>query len=101
MEYYSYFMFATGLAEYRMDRLDSALLIMRGEASGVLRPGPQLVEAMALHRLGHREEARTTLASAIGRFDWQDAKADNREAWIFHILRREAEDLFGSSKATK
>ena len=68
---------------------------------GVLRPAPQLAEAMALHRLGRREEARKTLAAAIGRFDWQDAKADNRDAWIYHILRREAEDLIGSRKAAK
>jgi serine/threonine-protein kinase len=101
MQYYSYFLFAKGLAEYRMDRPDGALAIMRGEASGVLRPGPQLVEAMALHRLGRREEARKALASAIGLFDWQDAKADNREAWIYHVLRREAEDLIGSSEAAK
>jgi tetratricopeptide (TPR) repeat protein len=101
MGFYAYFMFAKGLAEYRMDRLDGALAIMRGEASGVLGPAPQLVEAMALHRLGRREEARKALAAAIGRYDWKDAKADNRDAWIYHILRREAEDLIGSSKAAK
>jgi serine/threonine-protein kinase len=99
MVFYAYFLFAKGLAEYRMDRLDGALAIMRGEASRMLGPAPQLVEAMALHRLGRQEEARKTLAAAIRRFDWQDAKADNRETWIYHILRREAEDLIGSSKA--
>jgi eukaryotic-like serine/threonine-protein kinase len=99
--YYAFFMFARGLAEYRMDRLDPALAIMRGEASRVLGPAPQLIEAMILHRSGRREEARETLARAIGRFDWRAPNAVSREAWIFHILRREAEDLIGSSKAAK
>jgi serine/threonine-protein kinase len=99
--FYSYFMFAKGLAEYRTGRLDGALAIMKGDASGVLKPGPQLVEAIALHRSGRREEARKTLAEAIRGFDWREAKADNREAWIYHILRREAEELIGSRKAAK
>jgi serine/threonine-protein kinase len=72
----SYFLFAKGLAEHRMDRLDSALEIMQRDASGVLRTGPQLVQAMTLYRLGRRVEARKALASAIGSFDWQEAKAD-------------------------
>jgi serine/threonine-protein kinase len=99
--YYAFFMLTKGLAEYRLDRLADALAIMRGEASRALRPAPQLVEAMALHRLGRREEARKTLTEAIGRFDWRDVNAYNRDAWIYHVLRREAEDLIGSSKAAK
>ncbi len=99
--YYAFFMFAKGLAEYRMDRLDGALAIMRGEASRVLGPAPQLVAAMTLHRSGRREEARETLAAAIGRFDWRESKAESREAWIYHILRREAEELIRSSEDAK
>ena len=96
---YPYFMFAKGLAEYRMDRFDTALAIMRGKASGVLKPGPQLVEAMALHRSGRREEAKTTLSAAISHYNWKDARVDDREAWMYHALRREAEELIASSKA--
>ncbi len=99
--YYGYFMFAKGLAEYRMDRLDAALTIMRGDASGVLKPGPQLVEAMALHRLGRREEASKTLASAIKGSHWNDPGVDDRDAWIYHALRREAEELMGLGKGAK
>jgi serine/threonine-protein kinase len=101
MEFHSYFMFAKGLAEYRLDRFDSALAIMQRDAAGVLGPAPQLVAAMALSRLGRREEARKAYALALGRFDWQEAKADNRDAWIYHVLRREAEELIGPSKAGK
>ena len=96
-----FFRFAKGLAEYRMDRPHSALAIMRGDASAVLRPGPQLVEAMALHRSGRREEAGRTLASAVQGLDWKDPGAEDRDAWIFHALRREAEELIGAAGVAK
>jgi hypothetical protein len=44
-------------------------------------------------QLGQKAEARATLANAIKAFDWHPAKADSREAWIYHILRREADRL--------
>ena len=49
--------------------------------------------AMALYRNGNRNEARTALAAAVESYDWSPAKADNRDVWIPHILRREAEAL--------
>ncbi len=90
---YPYFLFARALAEYRQDRLDSAIALLEGEASGVLEPAPGLVLAMAQHRLGQEEEARRTIESAVSAYDWRVASADTREAWMYHALRREAESM--------
>jgi len=90
---YPYFRFSKGLAEYRLGELDSAIAIMKGDASGVLGPAPKLVLAMAQHRQGRTQEARKTLAAAVLSFDWHADNANNREAWIYHVLRREAETL--------
>src|SRR5262249_41220961 len=64
-----------------------------GDASRLPTPAPRLVLAMAQHRRGRNEEARKTLAAAILAFDWRAPRADNRDAWIAHVLRREAEAL--------
>jgi serine/threonine-protein kinase len=88
---YPYFRFARGLAEYRLGHWASAGAIMEYEASQVMGAAPRLVLAMAQHEQGWKKEARTTLARAVAAFDWSAAQADNRDAWIGHILRREAE----------
>jgi serine/threonine-protein kinase len=88
-----YFLFSKGLAEYRLGHFESAISIMSGEASAGLVPAARLVLAMAQHRLGRVDEARTALGAAILSSDWHGSKADNREAWIYHILRREAETM--------
>jgi eukaryotic-like serine/threonine-protein kinase len=54
---------------------------------------------MALYRKGNAKEARAALASAVDSYDWSPAKADNRDVWIAHILRREAEGLIGVVRA--
>jgi serine/threonine-protein kinase len=90
---YRYFLFAKGLAEYRQGHLASAIAMMKKEASKVMGPSPRLIVAMAQYRQGHKNQARKTLAEAVGAFDWRAPKADRREVWIFHILRREAEAL--------
>src|SRR5262249_35499929 len=90
---YPYYRFARGLAEYRLGHWASAGAIMQWEASGVMGPAPRLVLAMAQHAQGQKKAARTTLARAVVAFDWSAAHADNRDAWICHILRREAEAL--------
>jgi serine/threonine-protein kinase len=46
---------------------------------------------MALHDQGRKKEARDTLAKAVVAFDWSPAQADQRDVWIAHVLRREAE----------
>jgi serine/threonine-protein kinase len=88
---YPYFRFALGLAEYRRGRWANASGIMQFEASKVMGPAPGLVHAMAQYEEGQKKEARKTLARAIASFDWSAAGADNRDTWICHILRREAE----------
>jgi hypothetical protein len=56
-------------------------------------PSQRLVTAMALHRKGQEDQARKVLAAAVLSYDWSAAKADSRDPWIAHILRREAEAL--------
>jgi serine/threonine protein kinase/tetratricopeptide (TPR) repeat protein len=98
---YRFFMFAKGLAEYRLGRFESAISFIQGAPSTALGPCPLLVTAMAEYRLGRGEKARKTLASAIGSFDWQGTKADNRETWLYHILRREAEATVQGRQSTR
>src|SRR5262249_20823662 len=90
---YRYVLFAKGLAEYRQGRLASAMSLMQGEAATVMGPAPRLITAMAQYSQGQKEPARKTLAKAVVAFDWSAAQADNRDVWIAHILRREAETL--------
>jgi tetratricopeptide (TPR) repeat protein len=90
---YPYFLFAHGLAEYRQGRFDSAIAIMRAEAATVMGPAPRLVLAMAEYGKGQKQEARATLAVVISSFDWSAAQVGGRDDWIWHVLRREAEDL--------
>jgi serine/threonine-protein kinase len=90
-----YFLFARGLAEYRQNHFDTAVATLSDPAAAVgggLLPAPVLVLAMALHRQGHPETARQALAAAILANDW-GAKVDNPDAWISHVLLREAETL--------
>ena len=90
---YSWFLFARGLAEYREGKFDQAIATMRGDASRVGGPITRLVLAMALHQDGQLAEARKTLAAAILSYDWKAIQARDHDAWICHILRREAEGL--------
>ena len=90
---YSWFLFARGLAEYREGKFDQAIATMRGDASRVGGPMPRLVLAMALHQDGQLAEARKTLAAAILSYDWKAIQARDHDAWICHVLRREAEGL--------
>jgi tetratricopeptide (TPR) repeat protein len=90
---YPYFQFTGGLADYRRGRFDRAVVVMRGDAAGVLGPAPRLVLAMALHRKGRAAEARKTLTEAIQSHDWGAKQVKDQDGWIFHALRREAESL--------
>ena len=88
---YPYFLFAKGLAEYRQGRVASASSLMEGKASRVMGASPRLILAMAQYDQGQKNEARQTLARAIVAYDWSAEHADNRDTWICHILRREAD----------
>jgi tetratricopeptide (TPR) repeat protein len=90
---FPWFLLARGLAEYRESRFDEAIATMRGDASRVGGPVARLVLAMALHRDGQSAEARNTLAAAILSYDWRETQARDHNAWICHLLRREAEAL--------
>jgi serine/threonine-protein kinase len=90
---YPYFLFAKGLADYRQRRWDNAIWVMKGVGAKVLGPAPRLILAMAQHQQGRKELARKTLAAAILAYDWSAVQADGRDAWICHVLRREAEAL--------
>ena len=73
---------------------DDAIAIMTGEASKAaeyLGPCPRLVTAMALHQKGQHDTASRLLGEAILSYDWSASNATSCEAWIAHILRREAE----------
>jgi eukaryotic-like serine/threonine-protein kinase len=91
--YHPSFQFVQGLGEYRQGRLDAAISLMRGEASGVPGPSPRLVLAMALHQKGLVAEARKTLSEAIMAHDWRPTKMRGQDDWICHVLRREAEAM--------
>lgn len=91
-----YFHFAKGLACYRRGQLDDAIATMTGDASKAaeyMGPSPRLVTAMALDQKGLKDEARKLLAAAVLSYDWSEERAATNEAWIAHILRREAEAL--------
>ena len=47
--------------------------------------------AMVQHRLGQTDTTRKTFDVAIVGYDWDRANVTNRESWMFHLLRREAE----------
>ena len=87
---YPYFLFAKGLAEYRSGRYESAIAICKGEAASVLGPAPEFVTALSQHRLGNEQAARQALAEANKEFDGKGDPIRDREAWLYHILRREA-----------
>jgi serine/threonine-protein kinase len=85
-----YFLFALGLARYRQGHFDDAITLM-GEAAPVMGPSPRLILAMAQYQKGQKDQAHEILEAAISSYDWSESKADNHDAWIAHILRREAE----------
>ncbi|MDX2132957.1 MAG: serine/threonine-protein kinase [Planctomycetota bacterium] len=90
---FPYFRFARALADYRAGNFAAAATIVEGESAGVLGPAPGLVAAMCRAKMGEHAIARQHLADAVVGFDWTMSAANNREAWIYHILRREAEIL--------
>jgi len=95
-----YFHFAKGLSDYRLGRFDDAIAAMSSGAkdTNYIGPSAQLVMAMALYRKGDTNEARNAWTGAVESYDWNPAKADNRDVWIPHILRREAESMILSNQ---
>jgi eukaryotic-like serine/threonine-protein kinase len=91
-----YLRFAKALAEYRAGQMKNALALLQGDTLGILPPAPSLLLAMVQHQLGQTDAARKTFEMAIAAFDGDPAKAINRESWMNHLLRREAETLLAS-----
>jgi tetratricopeptide (TPR) repeat protein len=92
---YPYAVFAKGLAAYRLGRFDEAIALMSGDGAKaeLMGPSPHLVTAMAQYQKGQRDQAKKTLAAAVISYDWGASKADSRDPWLAHILRREAEAM--------
>ena len=88
-----YFQVAQGLARYRLGDFDGAVGALQGEASRVLGPLPHLVLSMSHQRAGRPGEAVRSLATALRVHDWNPATTEGPDAWIFLILRGEAESL--------
>lgn len=88
---YQYYQFLKGLAAYRggPQHIDDAIRAMNGLRA--MGPCPKFVVAMARHDQGNDAEARRTLVQAMANFDWRPGKADSRDYWTYHVLRREAE----------
>ncbi len=91
-----YFTFAKALAEYRAGRLETALTLLDGDTQRILVPAPRLLLAMVQHRLGKADAARDSFGAAVAAFDWDEKRATDREAWLYHLLRREAETVLAS-----
>lgn len=90
---YPYFRLAKALANYRAERFGDAAAIVEGESAGILPPLPRLVAAMCRARMGDDTLARRHLADASITMNWTITRATNREAWMCHVLRREADQL--------
>jgi eukaryotic-like serine/threonine-protein kinase len=88
---YQYYIFLKGLADYRTGRFDDAVRRLDDKSLRVMGPCPRFVQAMALKDLGKDADARRVFSEGVTRTDWRAAKANARDPWIYHILRREAE----------
>jgi serine/threonine-protein kinase len=93
--FYHYFQSAKGLAEYRRGRPEQAIPWLQEATAAHIdhRMIPRLVLAMAQYRCGRQPEARQTLAAALEEYDWSETRAGVVGDWIYHVLRREAEEL--------
>jgi eukaryotic-like serine/threonine-protein kinase len=93
------FRIARQLAEYRMGHFDKAIKIANTNSGAVLKPMPQLIQAMALYRNGQTAESQKALSAALLLYDWNADSAD-ANAWMFHVLRRQAEKMIRPSPTT-
>jgi serine/threonine-protein kinase len=92
---YPYFLFVKALAEYRNSYYERAIAICDGEAASVLGPAPEFLTALAQYKLENEHAAREAFGEANKEFDGKGDPVREREAWLYHILRREAVELMG------
>jgi tetratricopeptide (TPR) repeat protein len=88
-----YFQLAQALARYRAGNFAGAISAIQGDASRVNGPMPHLVVSMAQTRVGRRDLALESLATAIRIYDWSDSRVRDEAGCIYHVLRREAEHV--------
>jgi serine/threonine-protein kinase len=91
-----YFRFAKAIAEYRAGHFKDSLEFLQGDTLRILPPAPGLLLAMVQHRLNQPETALKTFNAAIASYNWDPANVSNRETWMYHLLRREAEVVLAS-----
>jgi serine/threonine-protein kinase len=87
--------FAQALAAYRQDRPRRTIALLQPLAATDADPSARLVLAMAQFRCGLHGQARATLRATLQGFDGNRRRACRVDAWICHVLRREAETLMG------
>jgi serine/threonine-protein kinase len=95
--WFAYFQLVKGLAEFRQGHFDSAdeqlRAAMTPKAPTTITVPARLVLAMMHQRRGRPQEARQMLAAAVVAFDWEASNAGDVDAWVCHVLRRQAEAL--------
>jgi tetratricopeptide (TPR) repeat protein len=104
--YYGFFQLAKGMAEYRAGHFEQSMEWLRGSQKATVssqasfKALAHLFLAMAQHRLGHADEARTDLAQATKLIDaevqkWKPDDGNMGEFdWFMPIIvRKEAEAL--------
>ena len=92
--YYGYFLATKGLAEYRRGHIGAAIDAL--QQAGARHPDARHAPGAGHGAAPRRADGgcpRASLAAAVDSYDWSEAKADNQDAWIGCILRREAEEL--------
>ena len=87
----AYMAFAKALAAYRQGNYSAVLPVPSDSDDVEAAMCWRLLVAMAQHRMKRDREALHTFSQAVASFDWRIRKAGSNEAWLAHILRREAE----------
>jgi serine/threonine-protein kinase len=90
---HAYFRLAQGLARYRLGDFEGATRAIQRDVLAVHGPFPHLVLSMAHRRAGRANEAFRSFVMAVRVYDWSPSRVDSHDAWLYHILRREAEPL--------
>lgn len=95
---------AQSMAKYRAGDFNSAIRTVdqfnQKETFFIIRCTGDLLKAMALHRIGDREQAKTVFADATQELDteWRKGNSEFQQGWIydkliFDIWRKECEKL--------
>ena len=92
-QYYNFFLAAKGLADYRRGRFDAAVDALQQAGAGQRGCPLRARTGHGASPLRPHAGGADALAAAVQAYDWDEAKADNQDAWIAHVLRREAEEL--------